>query len=177
MRERAETHACVFPEVEILESDEGDNLRAGMKVLIPCSCGETPLDHVEFMEAREQELQSALLAHDPDRPLYHWAPAARRKQIRRYGLRPGMRPTTSSGQPYGAPCVCFGDSPSWAWALSGKQPGAAAGEWDLWQTWLDRLEAPIVLATDSRPSGLHEIRTEHRVYKRDVWLVGSRFRH
>lgn len=49
-----------------------------------------------------------------------------------------------------------------------------SGTWDLWQTSLDRLVEPLVLATPNRPSGLYEVRTEHRVYKRDLWLVGSR---
>jgi hypothetical protein len=165
-------HECEFPEVLIEERDEDGPLRAGMKVLIPCSCGETPLDQFDFLHARSAELQSALLAYEPYRWLYHWAPTSRRKQILRYGLRPGMRPTTSTG--YVAPCVCFADSPSWAWTLSGGMRWTPAGPWDLWQTSLDRLTDPLVLATDQRPSGLYEVRTEHRVYKRDLWLVGSR---
>lgn len=171
----ASSHACIYPEFEIEKSDEDGNLRAGMKVLAPCECGETPLGHLEFFDKELKELEEALLAYQPDRPLYHWAPAARRKQILRYGLRPGMRPTTASGG-MGAPCVCFADTPSWAWALSGEQPNAGSGEWDLWQTWLDRLEEPIVLATPERPSGLYEVRTEHRVYKRNLWYVGTRTR-
>lgn len=165
-------HECTFPEVVIEESYEDENLRAGMKVLVPCTCGETPLDQFEFLHARGAELQAALLAQEPYRWLYHWAPASRRKQIIRYGLRPGMRPTTSSEM--GAPCVCFADSPSWAWSLSGGMRWTPDGEWDLWQTSLDRLTDPLVLATPDRPSGLYEVRTEHRVYKRDLWLVGSR---
>ena len=169
-------HECEYPQFLIEKSDEDGNLRAGMQVLVPCECGETPLDHLEFMQRHLTELQEALLGYQPYRPLYHWAPAARRKQILRYGLRPGMRPTTSDGG-MGAPCVCLADSPSWAWALSGQQrshpPG---GEWDLWQTYLDRLTDPLVLATEERPSGLYEVRTEHRIYKRDLWYAGSRVR-
>jgi hypothetical protein len=166
-------HDCLFPEVVIEGSDEDEGpLRAGMAVLVPCECGETPLDQIEFLHARDRELTAALLAQEPYRPLYHWAPSARRKQIIRHGLLPGRRPTTSSE--IGAPCVCFADSPSWAWALSGGMRWTPAGEWDLWQTHLDRLTEPLVLATEDRPSGLYEVRTEHRVYKRDLWLVGSR---
>lgn len=165
-------HDCQFPEVLIEEADEDEHLRVGMKVLTPCpECGETPLDHLEFIERHRQETQDALLAYEPYRWLYHWAPSTRRGQINRYGLRPGMRPTTSSEM--GAPCVCFADSPSWAWSLTLDGRGHA-GEWDLWQTSLDRLTEPIVLATPDRPSGLYEVRTEYRVYKRDLWLVGSR---
>lgn len=166
------SHECGHPEVVIEEADEGGALRAGMRVLAPCPvCGETPLDTLAFEQLRNQELQASLLAYEPYRWLYHWAPAARRKQILRYGLRPGMRPTTSSEM--GAPCVCFADSPSWAWALTLDGRGHT-GTWDLWQTSLDRLVDPLVLSTPDRPSGLYEIRTEHRVYKRDLWYAGSR---
>lgn len=177
-------HACTFPEVLIEEADEDDNLKAGMKVLMPCPiCNATPLDHVEFMENRQMELQTALLAMVPHhRPMYHWAPSVRRKQIIRYGLRPSMRPTTTVGPDYPVPYVCLADSPSWAWALSGDSFRYAPGveippwdqQWDLWQTWLHNIVEPIVHATPDRPSGLYEIRTEHRIYKRDIWYVGSR---
>ncbi len=166
-------HLCTFPEVLIGKDDEDGVLRAGMAVLVPCeTCGETPRDHLEFMDGHTDELSRALLATQPVRALYHWAPQARRKQIIRYGLRPGMRGTTSAG--WKAPYVCFADSPSWAWALSGGMRWTPAGEWDLWQTWQERLTEPIVLADPEIPSGIYEVRTEHRVYKRDLWLVGTR---
>lgn len=165
-------HSCEYPEILIEESDEDGPLRAGMKVLAPCSCGETPFDGMDTIERLRQETQDALLAHRPSTQIYHWTPSSRRKQINRYGLRPGMRPTTSSEVCY--PVVCFADSPAWAWALSGGMRWTPTGEWDLWQTWLEALTEPIVLASADRPSGIYEIRTEHRVYKRDLWLVGSR---
>lgn len=169
-------HECQFPEVIIEEADEDDVLKAGMAVLIPCPvCGETPFDSMELLHTHTKELQAALLAQEPNRPLYHWSPRARRKQITRYGLRPGMRGTTST-EGMGAPCVCFADSPSWAWALSGGMSYTPAGEWDLWQTWLPALVDPVVLATEDRPSGIYEVRTEHRVYKRDLWYIGSRIK-
>jgi hypothetical protein len=168
-------HECEFPEVLIEETDEDGNLKAGMKVLVPCPvCGETPLEQFEFMQNHLTELNTALLAQEPYRMLYHWAPWKRRGQILRYGLRPGMRTTTSTGL-LGGSCICLADSPSWAWTLSGGMPHAPGGQWDLWQTSLDRLTDPLVLATDERPSGLYEVRTEHRIYKRDIWWVGSRF--
>lgn len=171
-------HECQFPEVIIEEGDfkPDDPIKAGMHVLIPCpECGETPLDSMELLHTHTQELQQALLAHRVSTPLYHWAPAPRRKQITRYGLVPGRRPTTSSG--YGAPCVCLADSPSWAWALTLEGRGWD-GEWDLWQTYLEALENPVVLGdhTGTRPSGIYEVRAEHRIYKRDVWYVGSRIK-
>ena len=123
------------------------------------------------------DLNAALLQAEPCRVLYHWAPAERRKQIVRYGLRPSMRRTSIVGaeaSAWKAPVVCLGDSPSWAWALSGNLRWTPPGEWDLWQTSLDRITAPVVIPSDDRPSGMHEVRTEHRVYKRDLWLVGTR---
>lgn len=170
-------HECEFPEVLVEPGDfaDGDALQPGMKVLAPCSCGETPLENLEFIQGRIDEMQAALLAYEPHRALYHWSPRSRRKQIIRHGLRPGMRLTTTSS-PMGGMAICFADSPSWAWALSGGMRWTPDGEWDLWQTWLDRLTEPVVLADENRPSGVYEIRTGHRVYKRDLWLVGSRTR-
>lgn len=145
-----------------------------MRVLVPCpDCGETPLDHLGWLEAHAQEATDALAAAEPRRALYHWAPSARRKQITRYGLRPRMRSTTATGV-MRAPCVCFADSPSWAWALSGGMRWTPGGAWDLWQTTMDLLTEPVVLPGRDRASGIYEVRTEHRVYKRDLWYVASR---
>lgn len=167
-------HDCIHPEVIIEEADEGGVLKAGMHVLIPCpECGDTPLDTLATEQGRNAELQAALLAYEPYRMLYHWSPRARRKQIERYGLRPGMRTTTTT-ENLGGLAICFADSPSWAWALSGDMRWTPDGIWDLWQTSLDRITDPVVMACDTRPSGLYEVRTEHRVYKRDIWYVGSR---
>lgn len=174
-----EKHECEFHEVIIEPGDfpdDDENLRAGMKVLAPCSCGETPLDHLQLLEMYLKEATDTLVAHDPRMALFHWAPTSRRKQIIRYGLRTGMRPSTSSGDggKWRANCICFGDSPSWAWAISGEMSWTPEGEWDLWQTTLDLLKDPIVLPGVDRASGIHEIRTEHRVPKRHLWYVGSR---
>lgn len=176
------TEDCTFPEVIITEDDEDGNLKAGMEVLLPCSCGETPYDHMGVLELEHKRAGEALLQAGPVQVLFHWAPATRRKQIIRYGLRPHMRVTTSSrddglgGNDWRASCVCFADSPSWAWALSGEQPNAPSGEWDLWQTWLGALEDPTVMASEDRLSGIHEVRITHRLFKRDLWWVGSRIK-
>lgn len=168
-------HTCEFPDVEISKLQEGLQLRKGDHVLAPCPvCGETPFDHIAFIEARNEELQKSLLAVQPYRPMYHWAPRARQGQIRRYGLRPRMRPTTTSNDDRRIPYICFADSPSWAWALSGAMRYTIGGEWDLWMTWLSNIEEPQVHATPDRPSGLYEVRTEHRIYKSKLWYVGSR---
>lgn len=167
-------HICSFTEVKILEADAEGDLEAGMRVLIPCKdCGETPLDHIEFMDRRDEELSASLLAFQPHIPLYHWAPANRRRQIERYGLRPAMRPSTSLGE-WKAPYVCLADSPQWAWALSGNNRWTQDGEWDLWTTWMARITEPIIQPTPDRPTGIYEVRTEHRIFKRDLWYVGSR---
>lgn len=168
-------HICGHPEVIIGKDDEDGILKEGMCVLIPCPvCGETPLDSLELMTRHADELQESLLAQEPNRPLYHWSPRSRRKQIERYGFRPHMRPTTTTEDDRRVPYVCFADSPSWAWALSGGLRWTPAGEWDLWQTWLEALDSPTVLSSPDRPSGIYEVRVEHRVYKRDIWWVGSR---
>lgn len=167
------TDDCSYDEV-IVEADDGP-LRAGMRVLVPCSCGETPYDEVARLIRDAANLQDAILALSPYRELFHWAPRARRKQIIRYGLRPRMRTTATTGlDGWRAPWTCFADSPSWAWALSGDQPNAPAGDYDLWVTSLDRLVDPIVCESADRPSGMHEVRTRERVFKRDLWLAGTR---
>lgn len=175
-------HECVFDEV-LIDQDDGP-LRAGMKVIIPCrECEETPLEHLEWLADQSRKADAALLAARPVMPLFHWSPRGRRKQIIRYGLRPLMRVTTSTADDDGLgvvagvaafPVVCFADAPSWAWALSGGMSWTPAGEWDLWQTDVSRLTDPVVLPSEDRMSGIHEVRTGTRVYKRDLWWVGSR---
>jgi hypothetical protein len=165
-------HDCTYPEVLVEEADEDENIRAGMRVLVPCpECGDTPLDHMGMLEMYLREAQEAIVKAAPRQMLFHWSPASRRKQILRYGLRPWMRPATSSAA---ACCVCLADSPSWAWVLSGGMRWTPAGEWDLWQTSLDLLVDPVVLPGPDRPSGIYEVRTEHRLPKRHLWYVGSR---
>ena len=117
------------------------------------------------------ELNAALLAIKPELPLYHWSPASRRGQINHYGLRPSSRSTTSSKR---FPIVCFADSASWAWALSGNMKWTPDGEWDLWQTSLDRLNRPVVMPSVDRGTGIYEVRTTERVFKRDIWRVATR---
>jgi hypothetical protein len=175
-----DTHDCVFNEIEIEEGDfdEGDNLKVGMKVLLPCLvCGFTASEHMGMLEMYFEEATKALTESKPTLPLFHWAPTSRRKQIIRHGLRPFMRKTTSTGddtEKYNV--VCFADSPSWAWALSGGMKWTPEGEWDLWQTSLDRINTPVVMPGDFRESGIYEVRTEYRVYKRHLWYVATRLK-
>lgn len=121
----------------------------------------------------EADDYATTIQHLPDVPLFHWAPTARRSGINRHGLRPLMRATVSTG--WRAPYVCFADTPRWAWALSGGMRWTPTGDWDLWQTWLSDLgELPTIVPTDERQSGIYEVRTPHRVFKRHLWHVGTR---
>lgn len=179
---------CVFPEVTIGADDcEPDGpLRAGMNVVLPCEgCGTPPLSELEWLNGTLEETAAAFdaLVVDKVMPLYHWSPAARRKQIVRRGLVPGMRHATHTeglrqpdGTMWRADYLCFGDDPAWSWALSAGQRGATVGEWDLWQTYSDRLVDPWVLPAADLRNGVHEVRTRSRVYKRDLRLVASRMR-
>lgn len=167
-------HECRFEEVEIEPGDfgPGDPLHGGGPVLAPCECGQTAVEHLAWLEREVEEHAAALLQIDPCRPLYHWAPTTRRKQIIRRGLVPHRRGTTPTDAEYIGP-VCFATSPNLAWALSGThRPDITS--WDLWTTWLHRLTDPVTVANDQMHDGLHEIRTMSRVYKRDLWLVGTR---
>ncbi len=103
--------------------------------------------------------------------LFHWSPTARRKQIIRYGLRPNMRPVVSTPG-WKPPYVCFAESPSWAWALSGYFHPEIR-EWDLWQTSMSRLGRYEVVETYDQHRW-HEVRSFERVFKRDLWYVATR---
>ena len=108
---------------------------------------------------------------EPITLLFHWSPTTRRKGIIRYGLRPGMRPSASTPG-WKPPYVCFADSPSWAWALSGDMHSEIES-WDLWQTWTNLLNGYEKLPGWGNHK-THEVRTYERVYKRDLWYVGTR---
>lgn len=99
--------------------------------------------------------------------LYHWSPASRRKSIMRNGLIPGKKPVQSS---QAFPYLCWSDSPSLAWALSGVYDNTGQ-EWDLWMTWSNRLGKLEKRRDLGFPT---EYRNFQRVPKKDMWLVGSR---
>lgn len=102
--------------------------------------------------------------------LYHWAPTARRKQITRHGLRPSSRSVDGLWKP---PYVCFSDNPSLAWSLSGRfHPEITP--WDLWMTWSDVPAGYEALPFDGGAAGVKEYRVYERIYKRNLWRVGSR---
>lgn len=109
--------------------------------------------------------------------LYHWSPTSRRKQINRLGLRPSSWSTDRLWKP---PYICFSASPSLAWGLSGgTERGGEHEWWDLWMVWSSLLSGFEEIPFDDPrdPDGrVKEYRVYERVYKRDLWYVGSRAR-
>ena len=106
-------------------------------------------------------------------PLYHWAPSSRRRSIQRHGLVIGKRHVTHSGG-WRASYLCFSDSPSYAWALSGDTVRHVQ-EWDLWMVW--SADVPSLGYRDDHIAQVPaEYRTKHAVARKDLWLVGSRKR-
>lgn len=105
--------------------------------------------------------------------LYHWSPKDRRKSIEHYGLRPGHLSTDHIWRP---PVVCFAESPSLAWSLSADTGrGRQHQFWDLWMVWSSTLLESggyeIIPMDDGTP---REYRFYFRVWKRDLWYVGTR---
>lgn len=109
-------------------------------------------------------------------PLYHWSPADRRKQITRYGLRPGCRPTigTVSTVTDGRHMLCLSSSPSAAWGLSGAVGCRAVSGWDLWQVHLTDSDEVHILPTWG--AWVTEIRVANRIPKSRLWYVAHRSR-
>lgn len=101
---------------------------------------------------------------------YHWAPTERRNSINHRGLLPGQLSTDMLWRP---PYICLTHRPSWAWGLSGDtERGRQVKEWDLWEVWLPNDQSYEVLK--SLDGSIDEIRVYKRIFKRDVWYVGSR---
>ena len=98
---------------------------------------------------------------------YHWALKERRKRIERVGLVPG---NWSRDRLWKPPYVCLAPFPELAWNLSGaldKSPKV----WDLWQVWVGEQSGYEELLFDN--GNLKEIRVYERIYKRNIWYVGS----
>jgi len=102
--------------------------------------------------------------------LYHWSPSSRRNGIERRGLCPSSRSVDGAWKP---PYVCYSDSPSMAWALSGLVHEEVPA-WDLWMTWSDVPAGLEIMPLDGDRDVIKEVRVYERIYKRDLWLVGSR---
>ena len=99
--------------------------------------------------------------------LFHWSPGERRKQILRYGLRPGCLSRCGIWKP---PYICFSASPSQAWGLIRQERGDIM---DLWMMWSNVPSGYEVLYHD-RTKKPKEYRIYERIFKRDVWYVGTR---
>lgn len=102
-----------------------------------------------------------------DLMLFHWSPTERRKSINRTGLVPGSRSVCGLWRP---PYVAFADTPSLAFSLARHRE---VESWDLWMTWLSRI-ASVEQLPDDRDDTCKEYRVYERIYKRDLWLVGTR---
>lgn len=105
-------------------------------------------------------------------PLYHWSPVERRKQIARRGLVPG---SLSRDRDWRPPYICFSDSPSLAWGLSGGLGRDKRHKsWDLWMMWSDVPGGYEEMPFDHDPSWIKEYRVYERIFKRDIWWVATR---
>lgn len=93
--------------------------------------------------------------------LYHWSPYKNRESIKHYGLCPGKLSKCGKWRP---PYVCFAKSPSLAWTLA--KVNCNLRWWDLWMVWSDCLDGYEIINK--------EYRIYHRIYKRNVWFVGTR---
>lgn len=103
-------------------------------------------------------------------PLYHWSPRNRRESIKRLGLMPGKLSKDGNFRPS---YICFAASPSLAWGLSG-QHSEIKGEWDLWMVWSTSPSQYRTHSVCNKPRCCLEYRIFERVYKRNVWYVGTR---
>lgn len=175
-------HQCTYPEIRVgadMAAASTGTVPEGARILAPCpDCGATPLDALEWAEHTLDATEAAFsaLALSRGLSLYHWSPTSKRRQIIRHGLIPHRRATTHATPGWRAPYVCFGDTAAWAWALSGGQRSAPSGEWDLWETRITDLDDPKILPAPGVSNGIHEVRTEHRVRKRFLWLVGQKIK-
>ncbi len=100
--------------------------------------------------------------------LYHWAPADRRAQILREGLRPGRACTVATTR---LGYVCLGFSASGAWALSGGTVDHV-DVWDLWQVQLS--DADSVTVRPEFGTLMQEVMVRGPIPVGQLWLVGTR---
>lgn len=101
---------------------------------------------------------------------FHWAPTERRRGINHKGLMPGQWSRDRLWRP---PYICLTHRPSWAWGLSGQMDREKQiKHWDLWEVWLPGDQPYEVLR--SLDGSIDEIRVYERIFKRNVWYVGSR---
>jgi hypothetical protein len=109
--------------------------------------------------------------------MFHWSPSTRRKGIGRLGMVPGKWSTDRMWKP---PYVAFAPSPSLAWALSAAtHRGQQVPSWDLWMTDSTHIDGGFetIPFDDNTPDNIpdvKEFRVYDRIYKRDLWFIGTR---
>lgn len=101
--------------------------------------------------------------------LYHWAPRSVRHRIIHSGLLPNSISSCGEWKP---PYVCLAEGPKLAWDLIGRHRRNIK-HWDLWWTTSADCAPYEVLYFDTNGEP-KEYRVYHRIYKRNLWLVGSR---
>lgn len=102
---------------------------------------------------------------------YHWAPTERRKRINKLGLLPGSWSTDKEWKP---PFICLAQTPETGWNLSPEMPrGKLVKDWDLWEVWVAEQDGFEIIYGDTYDN-IKEIRVYDRIYKRNIWYVGSR---
>lgn len=109
----------------------------------------------------------------PAFPLFHWSPTTRRNQIMHYGMRISMRSVDGLWRP---PYTCWATDPNMAWQLSGAIHPEVP-QWDLWETWSDVPSGAEALVDCRRDNGeyyVKEYRIYERIWKRNLWFVGTR---
>lgn len=108
-------------------------------------------------------------------PLYHWAPATRREQITREGLRPYSATMFHHADAARYPYICLGGTPSQAWRYSGGAHETLLdehGPFDLWQVRIPRT-AELELRPQFGPD-VAEVRIRTAIPADCVWLVATR---
>jgi hypothetical protein len=101
---------------------------------------------------------------------YHWSPTERRNRINHRGMLPGQ---WSRDRLWKSPYICLAESPSLAWGLSGAvDREKQVKSWDLWEAWLQGGDYEILESVGQ--TIIKEIRVYKRIYKRHLWLVGTR---
>lgn len=104
--------------------------------------------------------------------LYHWSPRERRDGISKEGLLVGKEHVAHTAG-WVANYLCFSNSPSHGWALSGDFC-ARPGLWDLWMIWSGQLEGPIYRRGDHGGLNPAEFRYFRDIPPGKLWRVGER---
>lgn len=108
--------------------------------------------------------------------IYHWSPTSNRASINKIGLDINRKTLQGVWRP---PYVCFSDDPKLAWYLSGRL-WPEINSWDLWmchvssQNSFDHYEVITDTYVDSGRHYIKEYRVYSRIYKRDLYYLGTK---